>query len=468
MSKPMTFADAAESSQAFLGALLVDPAARAFVPHVKPEHLSEPLHAALLEDIDAAMAKGRTPTVPALADAFKGNRAFDEMGGAAWLFDLVDRAPPSSLIGEMGEAVLSAFVRRGASERLSQGLRELSEQPDGLAVNIVERLKVDLDALSLQSSAGDSGAVTAQEAALAYLADLDAARDAGGSLGLPTGLDCFDGRLGGLRAGHLVIVAGRPSMGKSGLARAAAFGCGRLNPAHQVLFFSLEMPAGDLAARGLSDTWHSVTPTGALAYSRFHAADRSERLKLGDMVERLPVNVQIIDRAGLSVEDIKRRVWQAKRKGPVGAVFIDYLQIMRRPAYSGRNETTVIGEMTQALAALAKDAGCAVVLLSQLNRDVEKRDDKRPQLSDLRDSGAIEQDANAVLLCYRRAYYLERSEPQDVGSEARGQWKKDLLACQQTMEVICAKNRAGKVGVDLQTYRAEYDGLSNPTSGGRA
>jgi replicative DNA helicase len=253
-------------------------------------------------------------------------------------------------------------------------------------------------------------------------------------------------------------------MGKSGLARAAAFGCGRLNPAHQVLFFSLEMPANDLAARGLSDTWHSLTATGAMAYSRFHKADRSERVQLGDLVERLPINVQIIDRAWLSVDDIKRRVWQAKAKGSVGAVFIDYLQIMRPPAYAGRNQTPVIGEMTQALSALAKDAGCCVVLLSQLNRDAEKRDDNRPQLSDLRDSGAIEQDANAVLLCYRRAYYLERSEPQGASSDAYRKWQSDLTACRQTMEVICAKNRAGAVGVDLQTYRAEYDSLTNPAS----
>jgi replicative DNA helicase len=123
--------------------------------------------------------------------------------------------------------------------------------------------------------------------------------------------------------------------------------------------------------------------------------------------------------------------------------------------------------MTQALAALAKDAGCCVVLLSQLNRDVEKRDDNRPQLSDLRDSGAIEQDANAVLLCYRWAYYLERSEPQGASLEAHRKWQSNLTACRQTMEVICAKNRAGAVGVDLQTYRAEYDSLANPASEGR-
>jgi replicative DNA helicase len=354
------------------------------------------------------------------------------------------------------------------SDLASQLVRDLSEQPGTYTQDIIERFNVDFAALTLQGSAGDDDAVSAPEAAKAALAALEARRAAGGILGLRTGLTCFDDRIGGLQSQQLVCVAGRTSMGKTGLARSAAYGAARLNPGAQILFFSLEMAAKDIALRSLSDDWHTSSSTGALAYNKLHTADRQERARLEQIADDLPPNLLVIDRAGLSVADIRRRVFAAKRKGLVAAVFVDHLGFVRPdPASKGKNESGVVGDKTAALLQLAKDAKLCVVMLSQMNREADKREGNRPQLSDLRDSGSIEQDSHAVLMVYRQAYYLARKEPQDGNSSEWVNWNAELCDCAEQMEVICTKNRNGPVGSDMMTYRAEYDSVTNRASGGR-
>jgi len=173
----------------------------------------------------------------------------------------------------------------------------------------------------------------------------------------------------------------------------------------------------------------------------------------------VPGNLIIDDSPVLSVDYVRRRVLALKQRGPVAAVFIDYLQIMDRPEGKGRNDASIIGEMTKGLKQLAREAGTCVVLASQINRGVESRDDKRPQLSDLRESGAIEQDANAVLFPYREAYYLERAEPTEASK--RGAWELKCAEMHRRMDVIAAKVRQGAVGTDHQVYFAEYDHIED-------
>jgi replicative DNA helicase len=277
--------------------------------------------------------------------------------------------------------------------------------------------------------------------------------------GYMTGLRCVDYRLRGLRPGWLVVIAGRPSMGKTALARAVAFGAARKTKA-QVVFFALEMDRRELDERTLSQlSFEQFGPDDAIEYRRIGGdMTRDELARLRRAAAQVPDNFIIDDSPILSVDYVRRRVLALKRKGPVAAVFIDYLQIMDRPDMKGRNEASVIGEMTKGLKQLAREAQTCVVLLSQINRGVEQRDDKRPQLSDLRESGAIEQDANAVLFPYRDVYYLERAEPDRNKSEAKWlDWQMAVMDNQTKMQVIAAKVRQGSIGTDQQTYFAPFD-----------
>ena len=242
-------------------------------------------------------------------------------------------------------------------------------------------------------------------------------------------------------------------MGKTALARAAAFGAARRTKA-QIVFFALEMARRELDERSLSQL--SYEDGDGIAYTdmggKLHADDR-RRLRM--LTDNVPQNFIIDDSPILSVDYVRRRVLALKRRGPVAAVFIDYLQIMERPDGRGRNDAAIIGEMTKGLKQLAREAEVCVVLLSQINRGVESRDDKRPQLSDLRESGAIEQDANAVLFPFRAGYYEERAEPTDPKKHEA--WVMRCEELRRQMDVIAAKVRQGAVGTDQQLYFAEFD-----------
>ena len=245
-------------------------------------------------------------------------------------------------------------------------------------------------------------------------------------------------------------------MGKSGIARQAATGAARINRDYLFPFFCAEMNRREMVERTLSEmTWRDGN---AIQYrdmnpEKFTPLDWQILDRARD---RIPSNFILDDTASLSVDYVRRRAWALKRKGQIGAIFIDYLQIMQRPPANGRNDAAVIGDMTAALKRLAREIRCAVVLLSQINRGVESRDDKRPQLSDLKESGSIEQDANAVLFPFREVYYLERAEPRENTPE-HTKWEEQVEVLKRRMDVLCAKNRGGAVGSDQQDYFAEYD-----------
>jgi replicative DNA helicase len=172
---------------------------------------------------------------------------------------------------------------------------------------------------------------------------------------------------------------------------------------------------------------------------------------------QVPKIFMIVDSPNLTVDDVRRHIYALRRESNVVAVFIDYLQIMKRPPASGRNDTAVLGEMTSALKQIARATGVSIILLSQLSRGVESRDDKRPMLSDLRESGSIEQDADAVLFPYREAYYLERENTENMSLEQ----EMNLAKKRNKMDVLCLKNRRGSIGTDEQVYYPEYDYITD-------
>jgi len=341
----------------------------------------------------------------------------------------------------------------------------------GIADEVRNNARAGADAFKLIAEAERQFSRMVQEAAPASVNLIDARSSAHASLdeidkeaiegrakGTMTGLRCFDRRMRGLRPGWLIVVAGRPSMGKTALARAAALGAAQ-RTSGQVVFFALEMARRELDERTLSQLSHQDGDGIAYKDMNGDTLQVAERARLRDLARQVPTNLIIDDSPILSVDYVRRRVLALKQRAPVAAVFIDYLQIMDRPDGKGRNDASIIGEMTKGLKQLAREAQTCVVLLSQINRGVESRDDKRPQLSDLRESGAIEQDANAVLFPYREVYYLDRAEPTEASKRAA--WEQKCGEMHRRMDVIAAKVRQGAVGTDHQVYYAEFDHIED-------
>jgi replicative DNA helicase len=304
----------------------------------------------------------------------------------------------------------------------------------------------------------DANLVDAKTSALNTVQELEAESLHGRPKGFYTGLRCVDYRLGGLKPGKLIIIGARPSMGKTALLRNIMEGAAERNSGVQFPLFCAEMSRREMDERQLSSLTHRDHISDAVTYQGMSGEKLTpfEMMRIKDIAHKVPSNLILCDTPSLSLDYIERRIWALKRKGPVGAVGIDYLQIMRRPDAKGRNQADVLAEMTGGMKRLARSSGCALIVLSQLGRQVEGRDDKRPQMADLRESGSIEQDADIVLLVYREFYYLERAEPR-IGTPEHVKWQEDCEILRRKLDVICAKNRGGGVGTDHQDYYAEFD-----------
>jgi replicative DNA helicase len=448
-----------EAEQSLLGAVLFDNAALALAPDaLAAEHFGEPFHQRFFEVAADRIRKGRAAEPTVLYEHFKTDQALKELGGLRYLADLMDKAPPNHAVAAYGELLIDLAVRR----RLVDYARGLIDQAMGggpdTAADIANAAEQDINTIARGVEPSDANLIDARSSVEETLGEIESEVEHGKPKGKMTGLRCFDRRLRGLRPGHLIVIGGRPGMAKTGLARVAATGCAARNPHDLVAFFALEMDRRELDERALAEL--SFYAGDGVPYQDMASGklDPLTLRRLREQAWKIPKNLIIDDASSLTVEHIKRRVWALKRRGNLVAAFIDYLQIMDLPPRQGRNDAALIGEVTKALKNLARKAEIAIVLLSQINRGVEGRDDKRPQLSDLRESGAIEQDANAVLFPFREFYYVERAEPKEGGSDHL-QWEQECELLRRRMDVICAKNRGGAVGMDRQEYFAEFDAI---------
>ena len=265
--------------------------------------------------------------------------------------------------------------------------------------------------------------------------------------GIATGFTDLDQLLGGLHKTDLIILAGRPSMGKTALATNIAFKIANISSfddkdkKNVIGFFSLEMSSEQLATRILAeDTSISSEKIrrGEMNSNDFQKIIKSSQ-KLGE------ISLFIDDSPNLSIAALRTRARRLKRKHNLNIIIIDYLQLLRPTRERFDNRVLEIAEITRNLKALAKELNIPVLCLSQLSRQVEQRDDKRPQLADLRESGAIEQDADVVMFIYREEYYLERKEP-PPGSEDYQKWQEKMAKIHNVSEVIVAKQRHGPIG----------------------
>ncbi len=447
-----------EAEFALLGSVMYDNAALHLSGDiVRGEHFYEPLVGWLFDKARAMVAKGQRVEPITLHDIARSyGTAYEDMGGIALLVDMVDRAPPAANAPDYARVIFDCFLRRNMLVACQDGVRALSSDRDRPAFDIIADLRRAVQSVEESAAPEDASMISAPEAAAQALAVMSDLAMNGRVRGKMTGLRCIDRRLGGLRPGTLLFIGGRPGMGKTALARAIAHGAAVRNPDDDFLFMGLEMGPEEMMQRELS----SITQEMGEGVE-FQAMAKGSLTPLDLMIieqaaGRVPQNLILDDCHTLSIDDVRRKVWALARKKRLKAVVIDYLQLMTRPPANGRNDAAILGDMTKALKQIARQWGLCMIVLSQLSREVEKRDDKRPQLPDLRESGSIEQDADAVLFPFREFYYVERAEPKAGTAEYRD-WEMRCEDLRRRLDVICGKQRQGPVGTDRQRYFAEYD-----------
>jgi replicative DNA helicase len=477
------------AEQALLGALLANNKAYERVSEfLVPEHFADPIHGRIFQAISRRIEAGQLADAVTLKAEFEHGGVLDEVGGVAYLGQLLGAMVGIINAGEYGRAVYDAWLRRqliDIGETVVNNAFGAEPELDGTKqIEAAEQALFDL-----ASADGATGGFVSFERALTEAIEgaERAFHRSGHVSGLTTGLRDLDSRTGGLHPSDLLVLAGRPGMGKTALATKIAFGAARaileearakgadVAPRAQVAVFSLEMSAEQLATRLLSEE-------ARISGDRIRRGDIGQKefdnfVRVSREIAALPI--QIDDTPAITLSALRTRCRRLKRTKGLALVVVDYLQLMR-PSAGTRPENRVleISQITQGLKAIAKELAVPVLALSQLSRAVESREDKRPQLSDLRESGTIEQDADAVMFIYRDEYYLAQKMPKEMAYDngdkfqaAIDKWQQDMERAHNKAELILAKQRHGPTGrielffeaeftrfADLDQVHSDYDG----------
>jgi replicative DNA helicase len=466
-----------EAEQALLGAVLFDNAAyERLSDQLQSRHFYEPFHQRLFAAMEEYIRKGQLAEPIVLMERFKHDPAFQELGGLRYLADLVDRAPPAANAPDYGRLVYDLALRRdliriGGEIALAAGSDQEHTAKD--QIEVAEQSLYTL-AETGQSSTGFVTFSDALQGAVNMAAEAYS-RD-GGLAGISTGLIDLDKMLGGLHPSDLVILAGRPSMGKTALATNIAFsvakayaydimpdGNKKTSSGGVVAFYSLEMSAEQLAMRLLADA--SGVPSDKLRKGEIDASEFGRVRDAALEIQQAPIYIDAT--GGLSISKLAARARRLKRQVGLDLIVVDYLQLVTGgEGTKTDNRVQEVSMITQGLKALAKELSVPVMALSQLSRQVENREDKRPQLSDLRESGSIEQDADMVMFVYRESYYLGRAEPRE-GTPEHLAWQDDMDRIQHLAEVIIGKQRHGPIGTVKLHFNADTTKFGNLAREGR-
>jgi replicative DNA helicase len=447
-----------EAEQALLGAILGNNLVYDKVNEtLRPEHFADAVHGRIYEAIGKLIQRGQIANLLTLKNLFDQDPALVEAGGGRYLERLASSLVTIINAEDYALTIHDLFLRR---ELIGLGEEVVNEaygfDPDETAAEQIENAELKLYALS-ETGRAETGLRGFNEALTNAIKIAEAAHQRQSHVtGVTTGLTDMDRKLGGLHASDLVILAGRPAMGKTALATNMAFNAARA--AHEsggkeggnVAFFSLEMSAEQLATRILAE--QTAISSDQIRRGDVRSEDFSTFAAVAAELQYLPLFID--DTPAITVATLRTRARRLKRQHGLGMIVVDYLQLMRGSS-SNRNENRVqeISEITRGLKAIAKELNVPVLALSQLSRAVEQREDKRPQLADLRESGSIEQDADVVMFIYREQYYHERAEPQqrpDEGpekfAERMERWQERGAQVHNLAEVIIAKQRHGPIG----------------------
>ncbi len=454
-----------EAEQALLGAILQNNEAQDRVAgFLAPEHFFEPLHGRIYEVASKLIEKGKQATPITLKTFFENEEPVGELTVPQYLGRLAANATTIINARDYGKTIHDLAVRRNLIRLGEDMVNAAYDAPvDFPPEEQIEAAEQRLYQLAELGKYGQGFETFGQALTEAIEMAGNAYERDGGLSGLATGLRDLDAKLGGLQPSDLVILAGRPSMGKTALATNIAFnvarayrtepgpdGGERVVDGAVVGFFSLEMSSEQLATRILSE--QAAVPSEKIRRGMIREEEFRRLREAALALEQLPLFID--QTGGISVAQLAARARRLKRQHGLGLIVIDYLQLLtgsRARATDGRVQE--ITEITTGLKALAKELQVPILALSQLSRQVEQRDDKRPQLADLRESGSIEQDADVVMFIFREEYYLERAEPRP-GTPEHEEWQAKIGAVHQEAEVIIAKQRHGPTG----TVKLHFDG----------
>jgi len=465
-----------EAEQALLGSLMFDNAVfERLSDRLRGSHFYEPFHQRLFEAIEDHIRQGLLAEPTILMERFKRDPAFEEFGGLRYLADLVDRAPPAANAPDYARVIYDLALRRDLIRIGGEIIKEAPE-PERAAIDQIEAAEQQLYSLA-ETGKPSSGFVSFSQALAGAVQMAGEAYQREGKLaGLATHLDDLDQKLGGLYPSDLLILAGRPSMGKTALATNIAFNVARnyrWEPTPEgrktvgggvVAFYSLEMSAEQLAMRILADA--SGVSSDKLRKGEIDAADFG---RIRDAAVEIGESPLFIDATGgLSIAKLAARARRLKRmEHGLDLIIVDYLQLVTVGESGGqKNRVQEVSEITGGLKALAKELNVPIIALSQLSRQVESREDKRPQLSDLRESGSIEQDADCVMFVYRESYYLGRAEPKE-GTEDHLKWQEDMDRLRHQAEVVIGKQRHGPIGIVKLAFDEDTTKFGNLARDGR-
>ena len=460
-----------EAEQQLLGALLTDNDLydRA-ASIIRSEHFYDPVHARIYDLCAARIQKNALASPVTLKPFLEEDEGLRALGGPSYLVALAASAVAAYAVRDYAQMIYDLAIRR---ELIALG-RDISAQAADVTVDAEPSAQIVAAESRLYALAEQGKSESGFQSFLSAITQAVEVANAayqreGGLAGVSTGLMDMDRKLGGLHRSDLLILAGRPSMGKTSLATNIAFNVAkayRRGTTHDgregaieggvVGFYSLEMSAEQLAARVLSEA--AEVPSEQIRKGDMTEAEFRRFVEAAKALEACPLYID--DTPALPISQLAARARRQKRTHGLDLLIVDYLQLVR-PATAKDSRVNEVSEITQGLKAIAKELDIPVIALSQLSRQVESREDKRPQLSDLRESGSIEQDADVVMFVYREEYYKEREKPGDHQLDKMAEWQAAMEAVHGKAEVIIGKQRHGPIGTVELSFEGRFTRFGN-------
>ena len=420
---------------------------------VSSKNFYDPMHQKIFSAIENLIYKGMLANPITLKNYFENEK--DDINIPDYLIKITKFSTSLRQTIEYSKIIYDMFVRRELI-KISEGTIDSAKLKD-LNIsgqNIIENSEKLLFDLAEKGSINSS--LVKFDEALKFTIEMasNAYKNEEGIVGVPTGLTDLDDRLGGLHKSDLVIIAGRPSMGKTALATNIAFNAAKKlqesGKKSSIAFFSLEMSSEQLSTRILAE--QSRIKSNDIRRGRISDEQFDKFIETSKNISELPLFID--ETPAISIAAVSNRARRIKRLFGLDMIVVDYIQLMRAiNTKDGRVQE--ISEITQGLKAIAKELSVPVLALSQLSRAVEMRDDKKPQLSDLRESGSIEQDADVVMFVFREAYYLERKEPRPATVE-HAEWQAKMNEVSNLAEIIIGKHRHGPTGNVMLEFEAMF------------